>query len=78
MLVRGQLTTTGAEWVFHPLALALALALGTGLAGPVGDVQSFLAAQQRAGRYLARRGLQRPIIPWQLVRATARRGAGRP
>ena len=59
MLVRGQLTTTGAEWVFHPLALAL----GTGLAGPVGDVQSFLAAQQRAGRYLARRGLQRPIIP---------------
>ena len=69
--------TTGAERVFHPLALALALVPGTGLAGPVGDVRSFLAARQRAGRYLDRRGLQRLIIPWQLVRATARRGAGR-
>ncbi len=71
-LVRGQLTTTGTTWVFHPGALVP----GTGLAGPVGDVRSFLAARQRAGRYLARRGLTRPNVPWQLVRDTARRGPG--
>ena len=54
VLVRGQLTTTGAELVFHLVALVG----GAGLAGPVGDVRSFLAARQRAGRYLARRGLR--------------------
>jgi hypothetical protein len=71
-LVRGQLTTTGTTWVFHPVALVA----GTGLSGPVGDVRSFWAARQRAGRYLARRGLTRPTVPWQLVRDTARRGPG--
>ncbi len=70
LLVRGQLTTTGTTWVFHPTALVP----GTGLAGPVGDARSFIAARQRAGRYLARRGLTRPKVPWQLIRDTARRG----
>ena len=70
LLVRGQLTTTGTTWVFHPMALVP----GTGLAGPVGDARSFIAARQRAGRDLARRGLTRPKVPWQLIRDTARRG----
>gem|GEM_PF-5270519 len=38
------------------------------MAGPVGDARSFLAARQRAGRYLARRGIPRPRVPWDLLR----------
>lgn len=70
LLIRGELTATGTDWIFHPVALVP----GTGLAGPIGDVRSFLAARQRAGRYLARRRLPRPKVPWHLVRDTARRG----
>ena len=36
---------------------------GVGMAGALGDARAFLAARRRAGRYLACRGLPRPVVP---------------
>jgi hypothetical protein len=59
-LVRGTLTTTADGWAFTPAARVA----GTGMAGPIGDLRGFVAARRRAGRYLGRRSLPRPVIPW--------------
>ena len=45
-----------------------ALVLGTGMSGQLGDLQAFLAARKRAGRYLSPRGLSRLVIPWERLR----------
>ena len=63
-LVKGQLDGVEGAWVFTPAALVP----GTGMSGPLRDLQAFLAARKRAGRYLARRGLSRPVIPWERLR----------
>jgi hypothetical protein len=55
-----------AGWVFTPSRVVL----GTGMAGPVADLRGFLAARRRAARYLARRGLTRPAIPWARLRSS--------
>lgn len=62
-LARGALEPTGAGWVFTSKALLA----GPGMAGPVGDARAFLAARRRAGRYLARRGIPRPRVIWNLL-----------
>jgi hypothetical protein len=64
-LIRGELSTGSGEWIFTPLVLVP----GQGLAGPVGDLRSFVAARRRAGRYLGRRRLARPQVPWSRLRA---------
>ena len=77
VLIRGVLSRdvpeSGRSWVLRPTAVVP----GTGTAGPLGDARTFLAARRRASRYLARRGLQRPVVPWADVRALRRsvRGA---
>lgn len=63
-LVRGQLGPDGPDWVLTPGALVP----GPGVAGPLADLRTFLAARRRAGRYLARRQLARPAVPWQRLR----------
>lgn len=65
VLVRGMLTLDGPDWVVRPTALVP----GTGMRGPVQDLRSFVGARRRAGRYLRRRGLARPSIPWTRLRA---------
>ena len=63
-VARGALVVDGAEWVFTPTALTM----GNGMGGPVSDLRVFVAARQRAGRYLARRGIARPAIQWARLR----------
>lgn len=63
-LVRGVVTTEGPDRVFTPCAVVP----GNGMAGPVGDLRTFVAARRRAGRYLRRRRLPRPRVPWRQVR----------
>jgi hypothetical protein len=41
---------------------------GTGMHGPLGDLAGFVAARRTAGRWLARRGLERPRVPWDVLR----------
>ena len=67
-VVRGHLSTgTGGdpEWVFTPRSVVA----GTGMSGPLGDARGFWAARLRAGRYLARRRIPRPSVPWDTVRS---------
>ena len=63
-LVKGRLDDVDGSWVFPPTALVP----GTGMSGLLGDLQAFIAARKRAGRYLSRRGLSRPVIPWERLR----------
>lgn len=63
-VARGTVAAVGDDWVFTPTAYVA----GTGLSGPLGDLRAFVAARGRAGRYLARRGLPRPVIPWSRFR----------
>lgn len=60
----GAVVTEGADWLFTPAGVVP----GTGMAGPVGDLRGFVAARRRAGRWLSRRGLARPRIPWARFR----------
>jgi hypothetical protein len=66
-LVRGDLVVNGAEWVLTPTPTRTRA--GPGMSGPLGDVAAFRAARRRAGRYLAARGLDRPLIPWDRLRS---------
>lgn len=63
-VVRGSLTRDGDEWTFTPTRLVA----GPGMAGPLGDLRGFVTARRRAGRYLRRRGLPRPRVPWDRYR----------
>ena len=69
-LVRGVLERSERGWVLRPTALVP----GTGMAGALGDARAFLAARRRAGRYLARRGLPRPVVAWDSLRGLRRAG----
>ena len=73
VLVRGVLERSERGWVLRPTALVP----GTGLSGALGDARTLLAARRRASRYLAHRGLQRPVVPWDDLRTLRRsiRGA---
>jgi hypothetical protein len=63
-LVRGRIERSAAGWSFVPSRLVP----GTGMSGPIGDLRGFVAARRRAARYLTRRGLPRPSVPWQHLR----------
>ncbi len=60
VVTTGTIAADGPDWVFTPTGLVK----GTGLDGPLADLRAFVAARRRAGRWLARRGLARPRIPW--------------
>jgi hypothetical protein len=56
---------------------------GAGIGGLVGLVRFIISSRRAANRYLARRGLARPAIPWAEILAVKRevereeRAAGR-
>jgi len=75
-LVRGVLRREGEGWVFEPRAFVP----GAGVGGPMGMVRFVRGSRQNAERYLEKRGLTRPSIPWNRIneiKAQAREG-GRP
>lgn len=63
-VARGVVAVDGPDWVFTPTAVTM----GAGMGGPIADLRGFVAARRRAGRYLDRRGLSRPRIPWARLR----------
>lgn len=64
VMVRGVLELNGSEWCFRPLAIASGVEQG-GLAA----ARMVLACRKSARIYLQKRGLTRPIIPWNKLNA---------
>jgi hypothetical protein len=64
LLVRGTLRTVGDRWELTPTTLTP----GLGMSGMLGDARTFRAARKRAARYLRRRALARPSVPWTTIR----------
>lgn len=65
VLVRGEVLETAQGWAFRPLRLAP----GLGMEGPLSMFQMIRNARKTTNAYLAKRGLARPQIPWQRLRA---------
>lgn len=63
-LVRGRLEQAGQDWLFYPEQLIH----GGGLR-PLQAVATIFTMRRAAKMYLARRGLARPRIPWQDIKA---------
>ncbi len=60
-MIRGTVEPAGGEaWLFRPTRFVP----GIGIGGLVGMVRFAFAKRRAAGRYLRRRGLQRPTIDW--------------
>ena len=69
VLIRGTIERSSDGWIFLPLRLIRGQARG-----PLYFLRVLLDGRRSARRYLARRGLPRPRIPWrhiQAVRAAA-------
>lgn len=67
-LIRGQIEPVDGSWVFHPQKVIP----GGGMGGPLGDLRTIVEARRTAKRYLTKRGLARPAIPWDKIKATRR------
>ena len=70
-LVRGRIETGDGSWVFHPQKFIP----GGGMGGPLGDVRAIVGARRTAKRYLTQRGLARPAIPWDRIKAKRHQAA---
>jgi hypothetical protein len=64
-LVRGELNRDGRGWTFRPQRFVP----GAGIGGPMGVVRFFVGSRRTARRYLEKRGLSRPRVPWEEIRA---------
>jgi hypothetical protein len=60
-LVRGRLTREGEAWCFCPQRFVPAAGIG----GPMGVLRFVIGSRGSAKRYLERRGLSRPRVPWK-------------
>jgi hypothetical protein len=72
-LVRGTLAREDGGWIFRPQTFIP----GAGIGGPMGMVRFVTGSRKNARRYLQRRGLPRPRIPWEginTIKAQAREG----
>jgi hypothetical protein len=72
-LVRGTLTREDPGWSFHPRKFVP----GAGIGGPMGMVRFVIGSRRNARRYLEKRGLPRPRVPWgeiNAIKAQARAG----
>jgi hypothetical protein len=75
-LVRGTLAREDGTWIFRPGRFIS----GAGIGGPMGMVRFVTGSRMNARRYLQKRGLPRPRIPWDEVNAikAQARGGGPP
>lgn len=64
-LVRGTLERDEQGWTFQPRQFIP----GAGIGGPMGMVRFVTGSRRTARRYLQKRGLSRPKIPWDDVNA---------
>lgn len=64
MLIRGTIEQSGDGWTFHPQRLIRGQARG-----PLYFLRVLLDGRRSARRYLAKRDLPRPQIPWRHIRA---------
>ena len=62
-LVRGQLKPEGERWVFSPETYTP----GAGVTGLGGYVTFLRTSRRNADRYLKKRNLPRPAIPWDQI-----------
>ena len=72
-LVRGTLSRDAQGWSFHAQRFIPAAGIG----GPMGMVRFVTGSRRSAKRYLKKRGLPRPRIPWEeinAIKAQARTG----
>jgi hypothetical protein len=64
-LVRGALSTDERGWCFEPLRFIP----GAGIGGLPAMARFFIGSRRNARRYLKKRGLARPRIPWDEINA---------
>jgi hypothetical protein len=64
-LVRGFLEKDAHGWLFRPQQFTP----GAGIGGMIAIMQFMLAGKRTAQQYLDKRGLARPSIPWDRIRA---------
>ena len=64
-LVRGELSRDARGWSLRPLRFVP----GAGIGGPIGVLRFLTGSRRTAGRYLERRELPRPRVPWEEINA---------
>jgi hypothetical protein len=64
-LARGTLVRGDGEWIFRPERFVP----GAGIGGPIGVARFVAGSRKTARRYLEKRGLPRPRIPWDEINA---------
>ena len=64
-LVRGRIEQDTQGWVLYPEQLIL----GGGLGNPLRDAAVIFRLRRAAKHYLQKRGLERPRIPWEAIKA---------
>ena len=62
-LVRGVLVRDDGGWIFEPRQFIP----GAGIGGMPDTIRFFTSSRRNAGRYLRKRGLARPRIPWDEI-----------
>lgn len=67
-LVRGSLERIHGSWVFRPAQFVP----GIGVGGLAGMIRFATKKRRAANRYLQRRGLERPKVPWRELRRLQR------
>jgi hypothetical protein len=72
-LLRGRLELGAQEWFFHPEQLIY----GGGLRHPLRDATVLFQMRRAAKAYLNKRGLTRPRIPWEEIKALYPRKDGK-
>ena len=68
-LVRGVLNKDDGGWSFQPVRFIP----GMGIGGLPGMIRFFTRSRRNARRYLEKRGLDRPRIPWNEINAAKKR-----
>lgn len=64
-LVRGDLRRDGPGWSFYPKTFVPGVAVG----GLMGMVRFVIGSRRTTNRYLRKRGLSRPVVPWKEINA---------
>lgn len=64
-IARGRLEREANGWIFHPRQLVP----GAGFGGLLGFIRWIMSCRRAARQYLKSRGLPRPAIPWEAIKA---------